>query len=240
MDYQNVISERFKVDDIFTNADKLLLVVFGVFGDFDSFEFAQALCPKLKAINDAGIKLIIVGIGSEVSKKKFSEYTKIPLDYLEAVQNSDFHNKLLLNKGSSFFGNELLNLLIMCAGFNSPGTFNEVFRGYIGDSSAHNIYSQKDCLFKYQGISINGSLFEWAGRSDHLRPFELATRRLKNMIEILSKWNSYISKSTFITQRGATFMFNRDWDILYEFRPTSLLGYSENMSMPLQFLDCFL
>ena len=60
------------------------------------------------------------------------------------------------------------------------------------------------------------------------------------MIEILSNWNIYVPDSSFLTQRGATILFNENDEVLYEFISESLLGYSSNMISPLSFLDDFL
>ena len=39
------------------------------------------------------------------------------------------------------------------------------------------------------------------------------------------------------TQRGATFMFNGQGELLYEHRDRGILGFADNMSQPLSFLD---
>ena len=77
-------------------------------------------------------------------------------------------------------------------------------------------------------------------KQDVLRPLELATRRLINMIEIISNWNIYVPDASFLTQRCATILINEKDQILYEFISDSILGYSKNMSKPLSFLDEFL
>ena len=41
-----------------------------------------------------------------------------------------------------------------------------------------------------------------------LRPFELASLRLSNMIEVLSNWNIYMNNTAYLTQRGATFLID--------------------------------
>jgi len=83
-------------------------------------------------------------------------------------------------------------------------------------------------------------MFDVFSKKQNLRPFELATRRLINMIEIISNWNIYVPDSSFLTQRGATILFSEKDEVLYQFISESLLGYSSNMSSPLSFLDEFL
>ena len=87
---------------------------------------------------------------------------------------------------------------------------------------------------------FKGKMFDIFSKKQKLRPFELATRRLMNMIEILSNWNTYVPDTTFLTQRGATILLNEKDDVLYEFVSESLLGYSSKMSSPLSFIDDFL
>ena len=57
------------------------------------------------------------------------------------------------------------------------------------------------------------------------------------MIEILSNWKTYVSDSSFLTQRGATILLNEKDEVLYEFISESLLGYARKMSSPLSFLN---
>ena len=83
-------------------------------------------------------------------------------------------------------------------------------------------------------------MFDIFSKKQILRPFELATRRLMNMIEILSNWNTYVPNSKFLTQRGATIFLNEKDEVLYKFISESLLLYSRKMSLPLSFLDDFL
>ena len=58
-----------------------------------------------------------------------------------------------------------------------------------------------------------------------------------NMVEILSHWNIYVPETSFLTQRGATIIFNEKNEVLYNFIPENLLGYSSNMTSPLSFLE---
>ena len=80
-------------------------------------------------------------------------------------------------------------------------------------------------------------MFDVFSKKQNLRPFELATRRLINMIEILSNWNIYVPDPTFLTQRGATILLNEKDEVIYEFISESLLGYAKKMNEPLSFLD---
>tara|TARA_B100001996_G_C18340040_1_gene469780 strand:- start:226 stop:615 length:390 start_codon:yes stop_codon:yes gene_type:complete len=125
----------------------------------------------------------------------------------------------------------------MCAGINSRGTIKEVLRGYWGDIDSNRIFSS-DEIIKIGEISLfKGKMFDVLSNQDGLRPFELATRRLMNMIEILYNWNIYVPDASFLTQRGATIIINEKDQVIYKFISESLLGYSSTMSKPLSFLD---
>lgn len=65
---------------------------------------------------------------------------------------------------------------------------------------------------------------------------ELATVRLRNMVEVLSHWDEYVTEPTAIAQRGATYIFDDTGRTLYEYRHRGVLTYSETMPRPLTFL----
>ena len=78
-----------------------------------------------------------------------------------------------------------------------------------------------------------GFLFKYTFGNWYQRPFELALRRLLNMFEILSNWKIYMNDNSYLTQRGATYLLDKSNQILYSFKSTSLLQYSNNMDNPL-------
>ena len=81
-----------------------------------------------------------------------------------------------------------------------------------------------------------GSFFNLAGGKGCQRPFELATLRLRNMGEVLSNWSTYIPNSGYLTQRGATFLFDNQGNLLYKYYDRGILGFAENKSNPLSFI----
>jgi hypothetical protein len=83
---------------------------------------------------------------------------------------------------------------------------------------------------------MKGSFFKVVGGSCFQRPFELATLRLRNMTEVLSHWNTYVPDSSYLTQRGGTFLFDAQGKLIYEHRDRGILGFAESMSNPLSFL----
>ena len=239
MHIKNILYSFFPEESILFSNKKRLIVLLGSFADFDSFEYAQQLSLHSKKLAKHSIDLILIGIGSEKSKEFFCRFNKIDIQNVLAVSNADLHEKLELNPGFVSRLPEIINLLIMCAGINSKGTIKEVLRGYFGDKNAKRLFNYDDEIKIGPFPLFKGKMFEIFSKQEILRPFELATRRLINMIEILSNWNIYVPDASFLTQRGATILLNEEDEILYEFISESLLGYSRKMSSPLSFLDNF-
>ena len=240
MDTKKIFYDFFPNERIFYTSKKRLIVLFGSFADFDSFEYSQQLSSQQNKLAKNSVDLIFIGIGSEKSKEYFCRFNKIDIKNVVALRNADLHKKLNLNSGFVSPLPAMINLLIMCAGINSRGTIKEVLRGYFGDKDAKSLFDFDDDINIGSLFLFKGKMFDVFSKKQNLRPFELATKRLMNMIEILSNWNIYVPDSSFLTQRGATILFNEKGEVLYKFISGSLLGYSSNMSSPLSFLDDFL
>ncbi len=227
-------------NSFFSDQRKKLVVILGPLGDFDSFEYVQALVEQYSFIKSKGIDIKIIGIGGDNGKRKFCNYTKLFPDDLVVQTGNNLHNSIGLSAGPELPFNSGLRLLCMCAGVGSPGTLAEVLRGYLGDKNSLQKFSN-DSKIKIGFLpAISGSLFSCLGGQGFQRPFELATFRLQNMIEILYNWNDYMPKGINLTQRGGTFLFDSNKKLLYSYRPTSLLSFSETMHNPLMFLDSYI
>ena len=237
MNYKNLIEEFFENEKIFLDQRKRLIVFLGSFADFDSFEYAQQLSAQSKKLEYHSVDLLLIGIGSEKSKEFFCKFNNIDAKNVVAVKNDELHKKLNLNPGFVSPMPAIINLLFMCAGINSRGTIKEVLRGYFGDKNAISLFAHDEDINIGTFSLLKGKMFDIFSKNNNLRPFELATRRLMNMIEILSNWNTYVPDPSFLTQRGATFLLNEKDEVIYEFISESLLGYSSKMSEPLSFLD---
>ena len=237
MNYKNVINEFLGTERIFLDQRKCLIVLLGSFADFDSFEYAQQLSAQSNKLANHSVDLILIGIGSEKSKESFCKFNKIDIKNVFAVRNADLHKKLNLNAGFVSQMPALINLLIMCMGIKSRGTIKEVLRGYFGDKDAKSLFAFDEDINIGPFTLLKGNMFDIFSKKQNLRPFELATRRLINMIEILSNWNTYVPDSAFLTQRGATILLNEKDEVVYEFISESLLGYAKKMNEPLSFLD---
>ncbi|MFN9671876.1 MAG: peroxiredoxin-like family protein [Microcystis sp.] len=222
---------------------RLLILVWPQLGDFDSLEYAWWLEKEAALWQNAGITIRAIGIGDRNSGLKFSEYTKFRQDWLFVDPKAELHNLLGLYRGLSVklpgFSpgqNAWLNLIFMCAGVGSPGTLAEVLRGYLGDRKAPQLIAEQETMQARPLPPFRGSLFNLAGGQGFQRPFELATLRLRNMSQVLGNWSTYVPDSSYLTQRGGTFLFDNQGNLLYEHRDRGILGFAENMSYPLAFL----
>lgn len=145
-----------------------------------------------------------------------------------------------------------LNYMAMCAGVAAPKTLPEILRGYLGDSSAperlrrDEIVTVGDDAIVIRGttdVKLGPIKYQslWKDAVGYQRPAELATVRLRVMVEVLSNLNLYVPDQRHIHLRGATFLFDTaDGSVLYEHRDTGVLAYSETMSRPLSFLRPYL
>ena len=216
---------------------KRLVVVLGQLGDFDSIEYAQALVPRLPHLAAVGVKVQLFGIGNASGADRFAAFTGFPLQQLIVDSSPVLHHSLGLESGLHLLGGPWPGFLLMCAGVGSPGTLREVVRGYTGDRSAAQIFDDEEWIEAFPLPRFRGGLFRRAGGDGFQRPFELATKRLRNMNEVLRHWRTYVPCDDYITQRGATYLLDGDDTLLYQHRDKSLLGYSETMATPLAFLD---
>ena len=208
------------------SGSRRLILLLTQLGDFDSTEYAQALVPMLPRIKDAGIKLRAFAIGNQQGANRFCDYTGFPQDDLTVEPNADLHRACGLYAGLNSGAGPWPDMLLMCAGIGSPGTLAEVLRGYRGDRNAPQRF--------------DNSLFRLAGGDGFQRPFELATVRLNNMVEVLGRWRDYVPDDRFMAQRGGTFLLESDDSLLYVHRDKGILGFSETMNRPLNYLEPYL
>ena len=227
--------------DLSTAADsKRLVIVMGQLGDFDSMEYAQALVSRLTDLAAAGITLQAIAIGDQAGAQRFCDFTGFPTQALLLESGADLHQSLGLYAGLKLPGGPWPGFLLMCAGIGSPGTLQEVLRGYTGDRSAPQIFADEEEVNAWPLPAFRADMFARAGGRGFQRPFELATKRLRNMGEVLSNWRTYVPTDDHISQRGATYLLDATGDVLYERRETHLLGFAEDMAAPLAFLEPYL
>ena len=227
-------------------ANKVLVINLPQLGDFDSLEYVWWLQRERDKLEALEIVVRVVGIGNLAAGKRFCFYTGFPEENLFVTPDATLHQSLGLYAGLSWNisglslrVNAWINLLLMCAGIGSPGTLKEVLRGYIGDRAAPQLIAEEEIVKAPPLPPLRGSSFNIAGGKGFQRPLELATLRLRNMVEVLSHWKTYVSDASYLTQRGGTFLFDENRELVYEWRDRAILGFAENMSDPLSFLNPF-
>ena len=213
-----------------------LIVLLGLLGDFDSFEYAINLKKFLNNNQNKDIDIFAIAIGNKIGKHKFCEFTGFPYKNLEVVNDNKIHQNLMVSKGVDLGLGGWINMLIMLSGINSLKTIREVIRGYTGDRKSKQIFSDDDQINLLNLIKFSGVFFKYTCGEGYLRPFELATYRLNNMLEILQNWNDYILDNKYLPQRSATFLLDDKDKIIYKYFSNDVLGYSSNMVDPLNFL----
>ena len=214
-----------------------LIVLFGLLGDFDSFEYAINLKNFINNHQDKILDIFAIAIGSQSGKQKFCKFTGFREENLIIVSNNKIHNNLKVSRGLDIGLGGWINMLLMLSGINSFKTIKEVIRGYTGDRNAKQIYSEFDKIEVLKFIKFSGNSFKKVFGDGYLRPFELATFRLNNMIEIIQNWSDYILNDEYLPQRGASFLLNDQNQVVYKFFSSDVLGYSSNMRDPLRFLS---
>ena len=214
-----------------------LIVLFGLLGDFDSFEYAINLKKFIDKNQDKNLDIFAIAIGNQNGKEKFCNFTGFSKENLIVVSDNQIHNNLKISRGLDIGLGGWINMLLMLSGINSFKTIKEVIRGYTGDRKAKQIYSELDNIDVLKFLKFSGNSFRQVFGDGYLRPFELATFRLNNMHEIIKNWNDYILHEKYLPQRGASFLLNDKNQVIYKFFSSEVLGYSSNMNNPLGFLS---
>ena len=214
-----------------------LIIILGLLGDFDSFEYAINLKNFIDNSQAENLDIFALGIGNQNGKEKFCNFTGFCKENLIVVSDNQIHNNFQVSRGLDVGLGGWINMLLMLSGINSFKTIKEVFRGYTGDRKAKQIYSEVDNIDILKIIKFSGYNFRKFFGDGYLRPFELATFRLNNMCEIIQNWNDYIIDEKYLPQRGASFLLNDKNQVIYKFFSSDVLGYSSNMRDPLEFLS---
>jgi hypothetical protein len=214
-----------------------LIVLFGLLGDFDSFEYAINLKTFIDNHQEKNLDIFAIAIGNQNGKEKFCNFTGFSKDNLIVVSDNQIHNNLKVSKGLDIGLGGWINMLLMLSGVNSIKTIKEVVRGYTGDRKAKQIFSEFDNIDVLKSLKFSGNSFRKVFGDGYLRPFELATFRLNNMREIIQNWGDYILNEKYLPQRGASFLLNDQNQVIYKFFSRDVLGYSSNMRNPLGFLS---
>ena len=235
---KNIFKDLFNQFNFETSKKYRLIVFMGLLGDFDSIEYAINLSKFTKESKvSKDLDIFIVAIGREIGKDKFCKFTGFCEKNLRTVQNNELHKLVGASEGLNIGLGGWINMLLMLSGIGSPKTLKEVLRGYTGDVNSNQIYNSQDEINLFNLFKFSGELFDKTFKGNYLRPFELATFRLGNMIEIIQNWDDYILDTTYLPQRSSTFLINDQNEIIYKFISKDILNYSEKMNNPLEFLN---
>ena len=225
----------------FENSKNYKLIAFvGLLGDFDSFEYAINLRKFAISNNLDNLEIFFIAIGNEKGKEKFCKYTGFSEKNLKVVRNNQLHKLVGASKGLDIGLGGWINMTLMLMGIGSSKTITEVIRGYTGDKGANQIYNDNDQINLFNIFRFSGKLFGKPFGEGYLRPFELATFRLNNMIEIFKNWNDYMIDTKYLPQRSCTFIINQNNDVIYRYISKDILNYSRNMNSPLDFLSKYI
>ena len=223
------------------NPKKNKLVAFvGLLGDFDSFEYAINLRKFAISNNLENLDIFLIAIGNEKGKEKFCTYTGFSEKNLKVVNNNNLHQLVGASTGLDIGLGGWINMTLMLMGIGSSRTIIEVIRGYTGDKGANQIYNDNDQINLLNVFKFSGKLFRGPFGEGYLRPFELATFRLINMIEIFNNWKDYMIDTKYLPQRSCTFIINENNDVIYKYFSKDILNFSRNMNSPLDFLNKYI
>jgi len=121
-----------------------LIALFGLLGDFDSFEYAINLKSFIDKNQERNLDVFAIAIGNQKGKEKFCKFTGFNKANLIVVSDNQIHNNLKVSRGLDIGLGGWINMLLMLSGINSFKTIKEVIRGYTGDRKAKQIYSKFD------------------------------------------------------------------------------------------------
>ncbi len=236
VELKNLLSHLVK-DFNFKDLKKNKLVAFvGLLGDFDSFEYAINLRKFTNSNNLENLDIFFIAIGNETGKERFCKFTGFSEKNIKVVNNNELHQLVGASKGLDIGLGGWINMTLMLMGVGSPKTIIEVVRGYTGDRDSNQIYNNNDQINLFNVFKFSGIIWKPFGEG-YLRPFELATFRLNNMIEIFKYWKDYMIDTKFLPQRSCTFILDKKNDVKYKFFSKDILNYSKNMKSPLVFLN---
>jgi len=225
----------------FENSKKYKLIAFvGLLGDFDSFEYAINLRKYAISNNLENLDIFLIAIGNEKGREKFCQYTGFSERNLKVVSNNKLHQRVGASKGLDIGLGGWINMTLMLMGVGSSKTIIEVIRGYTGDKGANQIYDENDQINLFNIFKFSGNLFGKPFGEGYLRPFELATFRLNNMIEIFENWKDYMIDTQYLPQRSCSFIIDQNNEVKYKYFSKDILNYSQNMKSPLDFLNQYI
>ena len=136
-----------------------LILLFGLLGDFDSFEYAINIQNFIDNHQDTNLDIFAIAIGNQKGKEKFCNFTDFSEENLIVVPDNQIHNNLQISRGLDTGLGGWVNMLLMLSGINSLKTIKEVIRGYTGDRKANQIYSEFNKIDVLKFLNFSGKSF---------------------------------------------------------------------------------
>ena len=115
--FQNDIDNLLKELNLKGEKNYKLIVLFGLLGDFDSFEYAINLKNFIDNNQDKNLDIFAIAIGNQNGKEKFCKFTGFDKDNLIVVSDNQIHNNLKISRGLDIglgeylYGNKCLFIL---------------------------------------------------------------------------------------------------------------------------------
>ena len=120
--FQNDIKNL--IEEFNFNGDKKfkLIILFGLLGDFDSFEYAINLKNFIDNHQDKNLDIFAIAIGNQNGKEKFCKFTGFHKENLIVVSDNQIHSDLDVYRGLDIGLGGWINMLLMLSGINSLKT----------------------------------------------------------------------------------------------------------------------
>ena len=154
--FQNDINDLVEQFNINSEKRLKLIVLFGLLGDFDSFEYAINLQNFIDNHQESNLDIFAIAIGTQKGKEKFCNCTGFSEENLIVVSDNQIHNNLKISRGLDTGLGGCVNMLLMLSGINSLKTIKEVIRGYTGDRQAKQLYSEFDKIDVLKFLNFSG------------------------------------------------------------------------------------
>lgn len=222
-----------KLGDLVGGQRRIVLALLTHFDDFNAWEYAQRLKDELLALERAGASRVVVGIGGGNQASKFAELLELPASMnIFADPSGAAAVALGCSRG---FGegvplNGYLKLLPMLLGNGSPGTIEAVLRGYRGDASSPHDWVDAALAqgTAQQRFPSGYRAMDWNYLGEQgLRPLELATLRLQNMVDVtIANWSELApADDQLLVQQGGTVVFDTRRPV-YVYKDAGILTYT--------------
>lgn len=221
--------------------------------DFNSWEVAQHVASAVRNGLVSGQSVCLVGIGSVEAGLFFSKMLDVPEEVeIFADETASCHSALHFSRGAfpqyASSLNPYLRVFLMLLGVGSPGTIRTVLGGYFGDRSQSAQATQWIDESLRQGAKkgrfptkvpqlpnmkmldlaeVGSGVWDEVFGKEGLRPMELATLRLQNMVGgIIANWSDLApSDDELLVQQGGTLITNSEGKATFYFRDKGILTY---------------